>query len=193
MRKKLLLLNALLLGALILGAAELYRDYLAAQDRYELMDRFTDPRQPPDFPPPSDPRAVRQADYMPIVDRLLFYPDRNPVVVVEAPEVQEVARPDLPILSGLVDFGDGLSALMSPRPGVRPEWIKIGDKVGQYVFNGLDGEKVKLAWNEDEIVVAQDELGPREALRIGPLGSARPRAAAPRREAPPRRLRPPRT
>lgn len=176
MRKKLLLLNALLLGVLILGAAELYRAYLDARGRYELLDRFTDARQPPGFPPPGDPRAVRQADYMPIVERLLFFADRNPIVVVEAPEVEEVVRPALPILSGLVDFGDGLSALMSPAANVQPEWIKVGDKVGEYVFNGLDGEQVKLAWNEEEIVVGQDSLKAREAAE--PTRTRKRQAAA---------------
>ncbi len=158
MRKKLLLLNAVLLGFLVLGASELYRAYIEAQQRYALLEQFADSRQAPDYPPPADPQPVRQAEYMPIVDHLLFYADRNPIVVVETPEPKKVERPALPVLSGLVDFGDGLSALMSPGGETRPEWIKVGDKVGDYVFNGLDGEKVKLAWNEEEIVVAQDQL-----------------------------------
>jgi len=95
---------------------------------------------------------------MPVVERLLFSPDRNPVVEVVVEEAPVEQRPELPLLAGLADFGDGPRALMAPASSDTPEWIKTGDKVGDFVFEGVEGPKVKLSWNGEELTVAQEQL-----------------------------------
>ena len=131
MTRRLLLINTLLAGMLILGAVELYRQVLEAGARYERLEAFTDPKQPPEFPAPADPDPTRPADFMPVVDRLLFSPDRNAEVIVETVEPQVDPRPPLPQLAGLVDFGGGPTALMTADSAKPPVWLAIGDKVGE--------------------------------------------------------------
>lgn len=159
MKRKLLLLNALLLGLLILGGSELYSRWLQAESRYETLEKYADPKAAPDYPAGAGEPAVRPGSYMPVVERLLFSKDRNAVVevVVAEPEVEQ--RPALPYFSGLVDFGDGPLALMSPTSGGEGAWTAIGEQVGEFTFKGLaeDG-RVKLTWKEQEIVVEQSEL-----------------------------------
>ena len=159
MKRKLLLLNALLAGLLILGGAELYTRVLEADARYQRLDKYAGENAAPEYPAAAVAAAVRPANYMPIVDRLLFVSDRNPIVEVIVAEVAPEQRPALPLYSGLVDFGDGPLALMAPSSAAEPAWTAIGEKVGEYTFQGLveDG-RVKLTWKEQELVVEQSQL-----------------------------------
>lgn len=158
MKRKLLLLNALLGGMLILGATELYRQTLDANGRYERLQSFTDPKQPPEFPAPVDPAATRASDYMPVVSRLLFSADRNADIVVETAAPEVVSRPALPQLSGLIDFGDGPSALMTAASERTPSWVSVGEKIGDFIFEGVEGEAIKLSWNNEQFTATKDQL-----------------------------------
>ena len=186
MTRRLLLLNALLAGMLILGTVELYRQVIEAGARYERLQAFTDPKQPPEFPAPADPSPIRPAEFMPVVDRLLFSPDRNAEIVVETVAPEVAPRPPLPQLSGLVDFGGGPTALMTADSARPPVWLAIGDKVGDFVFEGLEGEDIKLKWKEESFTATKEQLSrapepPRRTSARAPGRSARPegpRAAA---------------
>ena len=184
MTRRLLLLNALLAGMFILGASELYRQLVEADGRYERLEAFTDPKQPPEFPAPADPDPTRPADFMPVVERLLFSPDRNAEVVVETAEVVVDLRPALPQLSGLVDFGGGPSALMTADSAKPPVWLAIGDKVGDFVYEGLEGEDIKLKWKEESFTATKEQLSrapeppPRPPVRGRPRPPRGPQAAA---------------
>lgn len=158
MTRRLLLLNALLAGMFILGAAELYRQVVEADGRYARLEAFTDPKQPPKFPAPADPTPARPADFMPVVDRLLFSADRNAEVVVETAEVVVDPRPPLPQLSGLVDFGGGPSALMTADSAKAPVWLAVGDKIGEFVYEGVEGENIKLKWKEESFTATKEQL-----------------------------------
>jgi len=177
-KRRLLVLNALLLGLLILGAAELYSRWLQAEMRLAELDVVA-PDAVPNSPvePPTRP-AVRAGSYRAIVDRLLFSADRNPTVEVEEPEVVVVNRPELPRLDGLVDFGDGPTALMAADATGKPEWLNVGGKVGEFVFNGVDGGKVKLLWKEEEILAAPKELVGAKAKQAATKAAPRARRPA---------------
>jgi hypothetical protein len=194
MKRKLLLLNLALLALLLAGGFELHRRVEQARSRYEILQRFEAAKEVPQFPSPQGPDRVRQADYLPIVDRMLFYQDRNAIVEVEAPEVKVVQRPALPVLSGVINFGEGPIALMADDARADPRPVKVGEKVGEYTFLGFSGDKLKLAWQGEEIEVSPDSLagdldsGSRASSRAGaPAGnsstSAARRALANRRQA----------
>ncbi len=194
MKRKLMLLNAALLALLVAGAFELDRRIEQARSRYEILQRFDAAKQAPPLPAPQGPERLRQAEYLPIVDHLLFYPDRNAVVEVEAPEVKTVERPALPVLSGVMNFGEGPIALMADDAKSDPKPVKVGEKVGEYTFLGFAGNNLKLSWQSEEFEVSQDRLaaelekGSHAGSRssAGSSGSSSPaarRAAASRRPA----------
>lgn len=191
MTRRLLLLNALLAGMFILGAAELYRQVVESNGRYERLEAFTDPKQPPEFPAAVEPGPIRPADFMPVVDRLLFSRDRNAEVVVETAEVEVAPRPPLPQLSGLVDFGSGPSALMTASSAQSPSWLAVGDKVGDFVYEGVEGENIKLKWKEESFTATREQLSqapepkPRATGRGEgrPVRPGRPQAAGPAKPA----------
>lgn len=158
MKRKLLLLNALLAGAAVLAASELYRQWIVAEQRIVELDGVAPDAIPPVYPEPPPRPMLRAGDFRPAVDRTLFSPDRNPVVEVVVEEVAPEERPSLPQMSGLVDFGDGPQALMAAEGG-QAKWIGVGDKIGDYVFVGVEPEdKIKLTWKEEEIVVERAKL-----------------------------------
>lgn len=175
MTRKLLLLNLLLAGVFIVGAAELYRQVVEAGQRHERLGAFSDPKHPPEFPTPADPNPTRPADFMPVVERLLFSADRNAEVVVETAEVEAARRPALPQLSGLVDFGSGPSALMTAESGGSPVWLAIGDKIGDFVYEGVEGEDIKLKWKEESFTATREQL--RHAPEPPRRSAARPPSA----------------
>jgi hypothetical protein len=189
-----MLLNLALLALLLAGGFELRRRVEQARSRYEILQRFEAAKDVPQFPPPHGPDRVRQADYLPIVDRMLFYQDRNAIVEVEAPEVKVVQRPALPVLSGVINFGEGPIALLADDARADPRPVKVGEKAGEYTFLGFSGDKLKLAWQGEQIEVSPESLagdpdsGSRAGSRAGPAAgnsssSAARRALANRRQA----------
>lgn len=182
MKNKLLLLNALLLGVFVLGASELYRQWIEAEARYARIEQAERVVPLPNFPAPSERAQIRPAQFMPVVERMLFSKDRNPVVEVVVEEAAVEQRPDLPLLAGLADFGDGPRALMAAASSGTPQWLETGDKVGDFVFEGLDGQKVKLSWKGEEFTVAQEQLAGsmvRREPKATKKASTRPAANAP--------------
>jgi hypothetical protein len=170
MKRKLTLLNLALLALLAAGGLEFNRRVEQANSRYEILQRFDEPKEAPPFPSPPALGRVRQADFLPIVDRMLFYEDRNAIVEVEAPSEKVVVRPDLPVLSGVMNLGEGPIVLMADTPKDFPRPVAVGDKVGEYTFLGLAGDKLKLAWQGEQFEVSQDSLA-------GELASNAPGAA----------------
>lgn len=190
MKRKLTLLNLALAVLLVAGGFELNRRIEQADARYEILQRFDEPKETPALPSPEAPGRLRQADYLPIVDRMLFYEDRNAIVEVEAPTEAAVVRPDLPVLSGVMDLGEGPIVLMADSSKDMPRPVAVGEKVGEYTFLGLAGDKLKLAWQGEEIEVTQDSLAgevePRSSgarSSSGGTTSARQAAASRRRAA----------
>jgi hypothetical protein len=191
MKRKLTLLNLALLALLVAGGLEFNRRVEQANARYEILSRFDEPKDAPAFPSPEARVRVRQADFLPIVDRMLFYEDRNAIVEVEAPSEKVVVRPDLPVLSGVMNLGEGPIVLMADTPKDYPRPVAVGEKVGEYTFLGLAGDKLKLAWQGEQFEVSQDSLAGElasntsgGAARSGGAsggGSAARRAAASRR------------
>jgi hypothetical protein len=187
MKRKLLLLNTVLFGVLVLGASELYSRWLQAQDRYARVDEAARVVPLPDYPAPGARPPIRPAQYMPVVERMLFTKDRNPTVEVVVAEAPVEQRPELPLLAGLADFGDGPRALMASASDGTPQWMKVGDKVGAFVFEGVDGQKVKLSWKGEEFAVLQDQLAGsmvRREKKANTKNGNRPPAATPPGAAP---------
>ncbi len=177
MSRKLLLINVVLLGLLILGVAELVRQARGAQQRYALLDLIP-PEEAPAYPAPASPPRVRQRDYMPVVDRLLFSQDRNPVVEVEVPPVEIEQRPALPLLVGLMDLGDGPIAMMAASANGTPRPVAAGEKVGDFTFVAAQGETLTLEWNGQQFEATEAELNGADGADPNPRPRVQTRAPA---------------
>ncbi len=159
MSRKLLLINVMLLGLLILGVAELVRQVQGAQQRYAILRDPMPAKEAPAYPAPASAPRVRQRDYLPVVDRLLFSQDRNPVIEVEVPPPAEVEqRPGLPLLVGLMDLGDGPIAMMAATANGTPRPVEIGEKVGDFTFLAAQGDTLTLEWKGQQFEATEAEL-----------------------------------
>ena len=192
--KKLLALNVVLAVLVAAAAAGLYARIVAANERYSIFTPRVPATDVPDYPAPEPARRVRAGDYLPIVDRMLFSSDRNPIIeVAELLHPTSGPRPPLPRLAGIMELGEGPVALMSPDLGSPATPIEVGERVGAYTFLGTQGEKVLLQWRDEKIAAMPSELrgspandGRRRAGSKSTVGSRRTRRPPIKRTAPSR-------
>ena len=173
--KKLLALNIVLAVLVVATASELYSRVSVANERYAILNPDGPAKDVPDYGGPTAARWVRAGDHLPIVDRLLFSADRNPIIEVAEPvAAPPEPRPPLPRLVGVMELGDGPVALMSPDLKSRASPIKIGEKIGDFTFLGTEGEKILLQWKEEKFSALPSEL----VGSSGDEGGGRSRRAA---------------
>lgn len=157
--KKLLALNVVLAVLVVVAAAGLYASIGAANERYSILTPQVPSKDVPDYPGPESVRRVRAGDYLPIVNRMLFSSDRNPIIEVAGPpQASPESRPPLPRLAGIMELGEGPVALMSPDLDSPATPIEMGERVGAYTFLGTQGEKVLLQWRDEKIAAMPSEL-----------------------------------
>ena len=176
---RLLLVNLVLLVLVVAGAFELRRQIIAAGERYQILTPDQNAKEVPQFTAGRERSRVLAADHLPIAGRLLFSRDRNPVIEVEAPsEPAALQRPALPKLVGIMELGSNLVALMAPDAATLATPVETGESVGDFVFLGIEGEKILLGWNGQTIKADPHELvgGAAEA----PPPRARSRSAPPK-------------
>ena len=120
---------------------------------------------------------------MPIVDRFLFSAARNATVLVEVEAPPEVQRPPLPLLTALVDLGNGPTALMTADPDEPARWVSLNEKVGEFEFKRVDGNQVLVSWNEQEFAVeeAAERPAPRRTKKSASKTPDGSRPPAPRK------------
>jgi hypothetical protein len=160
MRKKLFALNACLLVLLGFGIWQMKQQVQAAGQRYEILTPVVESKDVPPYPVPGRAAPVRPAEYMPVVENMLFSKDRSAVVVIEEPPPPApVRKPPLPHLVGVMDLGGGPIAMMAADSKKAPVPVALGEKVGEYTFVGAGLDKITLEWNGEKVELAQAELG----------------------------------
>jgi hypothetical protein len=160
LKRKLLLLN---LGLAILIAAvvvHLRREWMESRARewVVLQQRIKPAPAPPVIPlPPAE--TVKAASYRDIAEKMLFSKDRNPTVIVEAPAPPPPKpMPPLPVFHGVLNLGDGPTAIMSEKPGAAHRDFRPGDQVGAFKLVALDADEIVLEWDGKTITKKVEEL-----------------------------------
>jgi len=180
LKHKLILLNIALLAALVAEAWRFREDWLVARVREQALLR----KQPKPQPPPpvifsKAPEPVMAASYADIAEKMLFSKDRNAIVVVEVKAAPVKPMPPLPLLYGVMNLPDGVTAVMSEKTGGRHRGVRLGEQVGEFKLLAVDAEDITLEWDGKEVVKKIDDLidraGPPQAASEG----STPRAAPP--------------
>ncbi len=160
MRRKLFVTDFILLALAWVGAMHLYKQILQERQSEEAVLR----RQVIAGPSPSvesvpSPKPVRAADCNDIVAKMVFSADRNPRVVIEAPPpAPPRPMPALPVLRGLVDLGDGLSAVMSEGADGTEREYRQGEKIGAFTLSALSNAMIVLEWDGQMITRPVEEM-----------------------------------
>jgi hypothetical protein len=184
LKRKLLLLNLVLIGVTVAAGVQLRRQWLEAGAHEEaLLQKRIPPAPPPPVKALPAADAVRPAGYLEIAQKMLFSKDRNPTVVVEpvkAPPPKPM--PPLPVFHGLLNLGDGLTAILSEKAGAQHRDFRPGEKVGEYKLVAFNDQEIVLEWDGKTITKKVDELADRTAPSPpppSPSAAATPAAAPP--------------
>jgi hypothetical protein len=178
LNKRLLLLDLLLAALVIVLAVQVRGKWLEARKRSAAVLGLPLRQLPP--PPYASLPAVQPvsaAAYIEVAQKDLFSADRNPDVVVEPPA--EEPMPALPVLYGVMNLGDGTTAIMSTKEGAANRGIRLGEKVGPFTLIAINDEDVSLEWNGKTVTKKISELRPKAAA---------PAAAAAAEESPRKKL-----
>jgi hypothetical protein len=136
-----LLLGLVVVNALLAwGARRLWQDY---QQRARWI-------YAPAAPKVASARAPRSQmmpaqSFSEIVDRNMFTPERT----IQSPK-DEAKAPELPLLYGTMNLGEGWFALMAPGDqavsGLSKRVI-VGEEIGGYKLASISGSRVVVEWN----------------------------------------------
>ena len=105
------------------------------------------------------PAAQPPSAYVEVATRMMFAQDRNPNVVEEKkPEPEPKKMPPLPVLYGVINFGDGPIAMLSEDAGSKQGSFKAGDSIGEFKLVKISKEKITFLWDGKEIEKTADQL-----------------------------------
>ncbi len=160
MKRKLLLVNFVLLALTVATAVHLRQQWLEDQAREQaVLQQRIKPVPPPPLIPLPAPAPVKPANYIDVAQKMLFSRDRNPTVIVEAPPPPKPKpAPPLPVFHGLLNLGDGPTAILSEKAGGQHRDFRPGDKVGEYKLVAVNNEEVVLEWDGKTITKKVSEL-----------------------------------
>ena len=173
MKRKLLLANVLLLGLTAAIGIQLRRQWIEAHaSEQAVLQKRIRPVAPPRVAPLPAAEPVKPAGYIDIAQKMLFSKDRNPTVVVEPPPPPKPKpMPPLPIFHGLLDVGDGPTAILSEKPGAQHRDYRPGEQIGEFTLVALDNDEIVLEWDGKTITRKVEEMLDRSAPTPPPAAS----------------------
>jgi hypothetical protein len=177
LNRKLIVLN-LVLAALVAYAAVQFRGlWVASQARQAAeMNRRVKPAPPPPFPPLQPPPPAMASDYADIAQKDLLDSSRNPNVPLDPPPPPPPPKPmpPLPVYHGMMNIGDGPTAILSLNANTPNEPIHPGEKIGEFTLLSVSREGIDLEWEGKTVHRSLDEI----TVKNAPPADAGPAAPA---------------
>jgi hypothetical protein len=160
LKRKLLIANLVLLGLAAAITVHLRREWLEANARQQaVLEQRIRPVPPPPIGALPAAEPVRAAGYADIAQKMLFTKDRNPNVAVEVPAPPPPKpMPPLPVFHGILNLGDGTTAILSEKPGAQHRDFRPGEQVGAFKLVAVDTEEIVLEWDGQTITRKVDDL-----------------------------------
>jgi len=157
-------LNLVLLALVAFVCWRLRVEWVAAKERQRAaLRQVVKPSPAPPFTPLTKAQPVTPSGYIDIAQKMLFSKDRNPTVVVEPPPPPPPPPPPkpmpaLPVLHGVMNLGDGPTAIMSEKSGTQHRGIRPGEKLGEFTLVAVNNEEVVLEWDGKKLTKKLEEL-----------------------------------
>ena len=160
MNRKLLIVDAVLAAVLIYAGAQFYGHWRATRaHELDVLNRRVRPYPPPPYDRAPQPPPVMASSYATIAQRMLLDKSRNPDVVIEvAPPPPPPPMPDLPVYKGVMNLGDGITAIMKPGKNDAEKEVRPGENIGQFKLVSVNMNEVVLEWNGQVIHKTPREL-----------------------------------
>jgi len=159
LNKKLLALNLALI--VLIGATgwQLHRAMDEAEARQEsIVGKPLETVEPPPPNPVAPPGPVRPGDYYDVARLLLFFPDRNPDVVIETAPPKPL--PPMPVAHGVLDLGSGPTIILSQDDKAQQRAYQIGDVYEDFRIAQISDTTVVFEWEGELISRSIEELKP---------------------------------
>jgi hypothetical protein len=185
MTRKLAVLNLALLAVAVYAGVQLRDLYAQKKAREEAMrNRKIAPLPPPPVTPLPQAQPVAPASYAAIATQQLFDKSRDSKVVIEPPPPPPPPPPvpAFPVLRGMMNLGDGLTAVFSAKASDPPMEVKPGERIGQFTLVSVNEQEAVFAWNGKNYRKAVEEILDRSKEQSGDTSRAAP--AAPSAAAP---------
>jgi len=174
-------LNLVLLAVAAWAAVQLRGMWLAARARQaaELQHRMQPAPAPPFSALPSPP-PVMPSQYADIAQKDLLDRSRNPDVPVDPgpPPPPPKPMPPLPVYHGMMNLGDGPTAILSLTANTPNEPIRPGEKIGEFTLVSVSREGIDLEWDGKTVHRSLDEITVKPAESEGPVQDTRAAMAA---------------
>lgn len=192
MKTRLRILNLLLIACCGFVGWQMRANHLDHQNRIERTFSYKSAEvQPVETAVDPLPAAPTAAEYSQVAMRTLFAQDRNPTVVEEKkPEPPPKKMPELPVLHGVMDFGDGPIAMMSSANGDTQGSYKVGDSIGEFQIVKISQDRITFRWDGKEVTKLSSELRTAVTRPNRPAAASTPTPAAEAAKAPPAPVKP---
>ncbi|MBM3812681.1 MAG: hypothetical protein FJW20_13720 [Acidimicrobiia bacterium] len=161
MSKRLAFLNLILLAGLLALGWQARERYVEADARAKALLSQKAPA------PPLRPLAEQEtappitpSEYIDVAQKLVFAPDRNPDVAIEAAPEKPV--PPFPVAHGVMDLGAGPTVILSQKSGDPQKGYRKGDQVGPFTLASLSGQDLVLEWEGKQFPKTIAELKVKE-------------------------------
>jgi hypothetical protein len=165
--RKLVLLDLALAALLGYLAWQMHREWVAAHARAQtfLSVKIRKVPAPPLAPLPKVAPLAAVA-YAEVAQLNLFSKDRNPQVIIDAPEpVKPKPIPAFPVARGVLLWeGTPPTVLLSMRPGGQQKGYRAGERIGDWKIVSVDNQYVVFEWDGKEFKKRIDELMDRTTL-----------------------------
>jgi hypothetical protein len=158
------LVDITLLVLVILAATTLRQRYVEGRTREEALLKkiIPVPAAPHVAPLPAQSPATA-AQYLEVAQKMLFSKDRNPNVILDPPAAPPPPppMPDLPVAYGVMNLGDGPTAILSVKSGAQHRGYRPGEKIGDFKVVALNNKEIVLEWQGKYVKKNFEELADR--------------------------------
>ena len=171
MRRKLWLVDLTLLALVILAATVLRQRWVEARAREEAMlKRLVPAPAAPAIQPLAVHAPSAATQYLEVAQRMVFSRDRNPDVILDPPAPPPPPKPwpQFPVAYGVINLGDGPTAILSEKPGAQHRGYKAGEKIGEFKLVALNNHEMVLEWEGKYVKKTIEELADRRPTIAAP-------------------------
>jgi hypothetical protein len=182
LRRKLWLVDITLLVLICLVTAALRQRWLEGREREQALLRQMAPvAGPPVLAPLPLPTPSTAAQYLQVAQQMVFSRDRNPDVILDppAPAPPPKPMPPFPVAYGVMNLGEGPTAILSEKPGAQHHGYRAGEKIGEFKLVALNNKEIVLEWEGKYVKKTIEELTDRRPIVLEKPAEAAPQAAAP--------------
>ncbi len=176
MTRKLIALNVALVVLLAAAGWRLWEMVESGKERQAaVVGQPLEPVETVTEPAVSLPPPAYIADYSPVAQQVLFFPDRNPNIEIEVAPPPPL--PPLPLAHGVLDLGSGPTVILSTDENAPQRAYRAGDTIGEFTIVQVANDRLILDWEGGRITRSIEELKPSEVAQARPR---RPTASKPK-------------